>query len=565
MDKPFVAWHRILLIAVACAFSYLGNPSKAYGQSVPPGYVNVMDYGATGDGQTDDSAAIIKAIQSASARNLGVYFPNGNYLHMKSLPVNVSLQGASSWAVLIAGDPNNGCGLVVQGNNLTFTNLAFDDVTYYDITKNPWQLPFPADPTQGIQTNAITIQSSQSISLNNVWCRDLRSYGLLILQSQNVVVNNFNSGGFLHRGAGGGIVIANSNNVQVTNCQLAINGVSISGVQYSQNLSINHNSFYASAILGLRVKSSQFNYNVFSDQVNGPGLNIEFAWGPIVDVEIKGNQFSIPPNQPWDPTDQYPYAIVFVNLDYYGAFLFNGIDISDNTIDGVGSEICILFYGVFTNVSIKNNKINHIEQRLGGYPSAGIVMLNTINAVIAQNTMTDIDGTAITFTEDPRFPQTCSVLVSGNTLKNCCRSAIPNITPPPNAVMQFSAGAYTGGNPVFTNNTYLGNDDPGGGDQGSPDYFIYCDQPGATANGNAAGTLPSYFAAGNSGGTGGGSPGGNAGGPGGGGGGSGGGGRGSTKHGLPYHGSPRHSGHTHPRFNHNHVIHTHETHLKTGL
>ena len=41
--------------------------------------VSVMDFGATGDGTTDDGAAIRAAIASLPANGGGIYFPNGTY------------------------------------------------------------------------------------------------------------------------------------------------------------------------------------------------------------------------------------------------------------------------------------------------------------------------------------------------------------------------------------------------------------------------------------------------------------------------------------------------------
>ena len=62
-------------------------------------YRNVKDMGAKGDGVTDDSAAIQKAINSKTAAGVVVYFPSGTYL------VKSGLKGAA-YAVLI-GDPTN--------------------------------------------------------------------------------------------------------------------------------------------------------------------------------------------------------------------------------------------------------------------------------------------------------------------------------------------------------------------------------------------------------------------------------------------------------------------------
>ena len=66
--------------------------------------VNVKDYGATGDGSTNDAAAIQLAIKAAGAmgvsgRGVDVYFPAGVYAIGSTLAVpfnNVMLKG-SGW------------------------------------------------------------------------------------------------------------------------------------------------------------------------------------------------------------------------------------------------------------------------------------------------------------------------------------------------------------------------------------------------------------------------------------------------------------------------------------
>src|SRR5579863_4717072 len=77
---------------------------NALGQN---GIYNVKTFGATGNGQTSDTKAINKAIDSAANAGGGrVYFPSGNYLsgsiHLKS---NISLY-LEQGATLIATDQN---------------------------------------------------------------------------------------------------------------------------------------------------------------------------------------------------------------------------------------------------------------------------------------------------------------------------------------------------------------------------------------------------------------------------------------------------------------------------
>ncbi|MBC7294417.1 MAG: right-handed parallel beta-helix repeat-containing protein, partial [Thermoleophilia bacterium] len=78
-----------LLLAVALAAFALASPASA-AQSV----FNVRDFGAKGDGLTDDTLAIQAAIDQAAAAGGSVYIPSGTYV--------VSKQGSNAWALRLA-------------------------------------------------------------------------------------------------------------------------------------------------------------------------------------------------------------------------------------------------------------------------------------------------------------------------------------------------------------------------------------------------------------------------------------------------------------------------------
>ena len=63
-------------------------------------YYNVKSYGAVGDGQTDDTEAIRKAINNAYAKNGTAYFPKGTYL----ISDTITLQKNDTRKLLIKGD-----------------------------------------------------------------------------------------------------------------------------------------------------------------------------------------------------------------------------------------------------------------------------------------------------------------------------------------------------------------------------------------------------------------------------------------------------------------------------
>lgn len=83
-------------------------------------YFNVSDYGATGDGSTDDYTAIASAMTAASAVTSGVvYFPPGTYL------VSQTLRRPSGVSMLGAGVP----GTIIRGDNLTSQPIVGTTVT----------------------------------------------------------------------------------------------------------------------------------------------------------------------------------------------------------------------------------------------------------------------------------------------------------------------------------------------------------------------------------------------------------------------------------------------------
>ena len=82
---------------------------------IPPvgdSYFNVMDYGAKGDGKTDDAAAIQAAANAAQKARGVLYLPEGNYLVESTVTLGrndaLTLHILGSKATLVGGDDLNG-------------------------------------------------------------------------------------------------------------------------------------------------------------------------------------------------------------------------------------------------------------------------------------------------------------------------------------------------------------------------------------------------------------------------------------------------------------------------
>jgi len=99
----------------------------------------VKDYGATGNGTTDDSDAIRAAIDASEAAGGGtVYFPNGTYIvsefetataYCLTLPNNTTLLGQSKEAAIIklqAGAGSSVRPILIRTNDCRIANLSID-------------------------------------------------------------------------------------------------------------------------------------------------------------------------------------------------------------------------------------------------------------------------------------------------------------------------------------------------------------------------------------------------------------------------------------------------------
>lgn len=102
---------------------------KLDGKRVGNDPINVRDYGAVGDGTTDDNSAVQSALAAAAGGKL--WFPPGTYMITEAMePDDDTTITGDGWQSIICNDPTqatefNSC--VVDGkSNVTISNLLFD-------------------------------------------------------------------------------------------------------------------------------------------------------------------------------------------------------------------------------------------------------------------------------------------------------------------------------------------------------------------------------------------------------------------------------------------------------
>ena len=87
------------------------------------GYISVLDFGAKGDGKTDDRAALQKAFDYAKANGKDVYIPEGTFLHSGGLLADgIKVFGAGDGSILKATNFGQEA-VYLQGNGVALTDL----------------------------------------------------------------------------------------------------------------------------------------------------------------------------------------------------------------------------------------------------------------------------------------------------------------------------------------------------------------------------------------------------------------------------------------------------------
>jgi parallel beta-helix repeat protein len=154
---------RILAVIVAVAAGATGHVS---GQPAAPssGVANVRDFRATGDGVTDDTAAVKQALAAALRARGTIYFPPGTYLIGETLTVTdtVAFVGSGWGSVLALKDGVRRIMILVQGASPSGETIGFQASNLV------------LDGKQGGQLDGglLQINSSVGFVVDHLWVRN---------------------------------------------------------------------------------------------------------------------------------------------------------------------------------------------------------------------------------------------------------------------------------------------------------------------------------------------------------------------------------------------------------
>jgi len=194
---------------------------------------NVKDFGATGDGSTDDTEAIQAAIEAAEILNSTVYLPPGTYMISATLGISkrITFQGAGR------GDPSGDdkAATTIQ-KSADVVGIIIEDGANYTILRDfLLYAALTGDTTNGIEVGqATTSNGVTGCEISQVTCWGTGNVGIDIRNGNSGKLDTVFCIGCIQAGiqidSDNTIPSFNCNAWTLINCMAGSNGVAASGV-----------------------------------------------------------------------------------------------------------------------------------------------------------------------------------------------------------------------------------------------------------------------------------------------------------------------------------------------
>jgi polygalacturonase len=180
--------------------------------------LNVLDYGAAGDGVANDSAAIVAAMTAASAAKKSVFFPAGTYRLLTHIELisNISFVGEPGSQIFF--DPAMTVGTVIGGTARAMyaqnkSNITFENIRFYSTAT-------------GV-TKPLTICFENQVGLN-LYNTQFDTFGDVTYYAQGIILYGsskvrFENTRFLNCSGDGAAFSNDCNNISVTNSEFSDN------------------------------------------------------------------------------------------------------------------------------------------------------------------------------------------------------------------------------------------------------------------------------------------------------------------------------------------------------
>ena len=261
----------------ACALTK--EPSSNYG-------ITVKQFGAVGDGKTDDTAAIQKALNFAAEKNIGnpVIFPSGGYVISKplTLPVNVDLIGGGIgfFASIIPVDCD---GIWIKGETQKGGYAFRNKIQSLNINM-----------LRATKGTAIIIDKAYNIKLADVFIYSAPDIGIDLKNSRHITFDNvIVYGALVNKGIG----------IKVSDSIVNMYNIDIESVSVALEIGPDKlNNTNVSVFGGYIERIGKFGVNIINSAHNTfIGLNVETDSSEKIPVNING----LPMNQSLEKSNTF--------------------------------------------------------------------------------------------------------------------------------------------------------------------------------------------------------------------------------------------------------------------
>ena len=266
---------------VACIpLAILALPATA-----APSYISATDFGAVGDGGTDNTAALQRAFDYAKANNMQVYIQPGNYMHSGVVRADsIVVFGGGDETQLIAVTAGQEA-LVLTGQNPALYNVQMAGVALSRLDNN--------------ELAQVLVQDASGFTVENVHVVSSSSVGIFTIGGTNgsILHNTIErtlADGIYTTVASSHVTVAN--NLTIATGDDAISVSSYTGdPDYTHDITIKNNTVIGNWELRKITVNGGHNITISDNYIDGGTAGVavgsESEWGTrdVYDVLVTGN------------------------------------------------------------------------------------------------------------------------------------------------------------------------------------------------------------------------------------------------------------------------------------
>lgn len=413
--------------------------SKSYGSatpiSTPWASINVQSFGAKGDGETDDTAAIQQALDAGVSQNLPVYIPTGTYIisgrhgafgAILTYQSNTTVLGDGDSSVVKVIDNQVGQGddymvfaprAVGATNNVAFRNFKLDG----NGTKNRQPADVPILHAYGIY-----VDQGDNITIQDCFFENLPGPSAVVLGNNTSPASTSNAKVINNRFHGSGAGIPGNRNLDDTSTiYIQAEGGLVKGNRLWNDRPINPNSPNTVVVTALEIHGSRTlvadnyieNYTAGANAVSTVIDSIGNTWQNNVFRNLSNLGMNIWATSPFAHSD---LTIRNNSIQMYGGF---GSEISGIYQDHRAASTTT----VVKNLAITDNAIYFDDTTSRSAVNHGIRLTAISGATIARNYIKNFQGDGINI--EPHHSLNLPVQdvdIADNTIEDVGRTALVN-------------------------------------------------------------------------------------------------------------------------------------------